>query len=419
MSQDPSQNKAQSLAGLRVLDLSRILAGPTATQLLADLGAEVIKIERPGKGDDTRGWGPPFQRDAAGQETGPSAYFASSNRGKQSVAVDMADPRGRAVLQALAAKADILVENFKPGDLARRGLDYASLSAANPRLIYCSISGFGQTGPNAHRAGYDFLAQGEGGLMSLTGSPDGPPMKAGVGIADLMCGMYAVVGILAALQARHASGQGQHIDISLMDAQVAMLVNQGAAHLMDGQVPPRRGNDHPTIVPYGSFPASDQAFILAIGNGSQFARFAAEAGAPGLAQDARFATNAARVRNREVLIPLIAALTAGRSAADWLAACERLGLPAGPIHDLAQVFASPQVAARGMAIRMAQGETGKPALDLIGNPLKLSGTPVIYAKPPPALGQDTGPVLTRLLGLSRAEVQALAEAGVIEGNLDA
>ncbi len=404
-------SNAQALSGLRVLDLSRILAGPTATQLLADLGAEVIKIERPGMGDDTRGWGPPFLRDATGAESGPSAYFLSANRGKQSVAVNLADPRGQALLRSLALQSDIVVENFKPGDLARYGLDYESLRAANPRLVYCSITGFGQTGPNAHRAGYDFLVQGEGGLMSLTGDPDGPPMKAGVGIADLICGMYAVAGILAAVEARHSSGRGQHIDLALMDAQVAMLVNQGVAHLVDGQVPPRRGNDHPTIVPYGAFPASDGSLILAVGNDSQFARFVTLAGAPGLASDVRFATNAARVRNREVLIPLIATLTAGRSAEEWLAACEAAGVPAGPVNDLAQVFASPQVAARGMkvALPLPSGQE----VNLIGNPLKLSETPVTYAKPPPALGADTEAVLARHLGLGQAELQALAADGVI------
>ncbi|MFN5996276.1 MAG: CaiB/BaiF CoA transferase family protein [Paracoccaceae bacterium] len=405
---------AQALSGLRVLDLSRILAGPTATQLLADLGAEVIKIERPGSGDDTRGWGPPFLRDAEGAESGPSAYFLSANRGKHSVAVNLADPRGQALVRALALQSDIVVENFKPGDLARYGLDYDSLQTENPRLIYCSISGFGQTGPNAHRAGYDFLVQGEGGLMSLTGAPEVPPMKAGVGIADLMCGMYAVVGILAAVEARHASGKGQHIDLALMDAQVAMLVNQGVAHLTDGHVPPRRGNDHPTIVPYGAFPASDGNFILAVGNDSQFARFVDLAGAPGLASDARFASNAARVRNREVLIPLIAALTAGRSATDWLAACDAAGVPAGPVNDLAQVFASPQVAAREMKVRMPL-HSGQ-EVSLIGNPLKMSETPVTYAKPPPELGEDTAAVLARLLEIGPAELRALAAEGVIEGD---
>lgn len=402
---------SRALDGLRVLDLSRILAGPTCTQLLADLGAEVIKVERPGAGDDTRGWGPPFVKDAQGAETRESAYYLSANRGKHSIAVNMADPRGQALLQGIAAQSDVLVENFKPGDLARYGLDYATLSATNPGLIYCSITGFGQTGPNAHRAGYDFLVQGEGGLMSLTGDADGPPMKAGVGIADLMCGMYAAVGILAAVQARHGSGRGQHIDVALMDAQVAMLVNQGVAHLTDGQVPPRRGNEHPTIVPYGTFPASDGTFILAVGNDAQFARFVTAAGAPGLAADPRFATNAARVRNREVLVPLIGALTSGRRAAEWLETCEAEGVPAGPVNDLGQVFASAQVAARGMRVRMAHPVQGH--VDLIGNPLKLSGTPVVYDRAPPLLGQDTGEVLARLLGLNEAALRDLAEAGVI------
>lgn len=406
---------SQALTGLRVLDLSRILAGPTATQLLADLGAEVIKIERPGAGDDTRGWGPPFVTDADGAETGPSAYFLSANRGKHSVAVNIADPRGQAILRDMAAQSDVLVENFRPGDLARYGLDAATLRAANPRLIYCSITGFGQTGPNAQRAGYDFLVQAEGGLMSLTGAADGPPMKAGVGIADLMCGMYAAVGILAAITARQTTGQGQHIDVALMDAQVAMLVNQGVAHLTDGKTPPRRGNDHPTIVPYGTFPASDGTFILAIGNDAQFARFAALAGAPGLSGDPRFATNAARVRNRDVLIPLMGALTAGRAAQDWLAACAAQNIPAGPVNDLAQVFASPQVAARGMRIDMDIASGAR--VGLIGNPLKMSHTPVTYAKAPPDLGADTGTVLARRLGLTGSELADLAAQGVIGGEL--
>lgn len=400
-----------------MLDLSRILAGPTATQLLADLGAEVIKIERPGKGDDTRGWGPPFVLDGSGRETRESAYYLAANRGKHSVAVNIADPRGQEIVRALAAKADILVENFKPGDLGRYGLDYATLRTVNPGLIYCSITGFGQTGPNARRAGYDFLVQGEGGLMSLTGEADGSPTKAGVGIADVLTGMYAAVGILAAVQARHLTGSGQHIDLALMDAQVAMLINQGVAHLTDGQVPPRRGNDHPTIVPYGTFPARDGSFILAIGNDAQFARFAALAGAPGLATDPRFATNADRVRNRAVLVPLLSALTAGRTAAEWLDLCAAETIPAGPVNDLAQVFASPQVAARGMRVRMAHPLAGRGHVDLIGNPLHLSETPVHYAKAPPMLGEDTSAVLARVLGLDEHALQDLADAGVIEGKV--
>lgn len=406
-----------ALAGLRVLDLSRILAGPTATQMLADLGAEVIKIERPGAGDDTRGWGPPFVIGPDGRETRESAYFLSANRGKKSVAVNLADPAGKALIRRLAAVSDIVVENFKAGDLARYGLDYASLSAGNPGLIYCSVTGFGQTGPNAHRAGYDFLAQGEGGMMSLTGEADGPPLKVGVGIADVMCGMYAVTGILAALQARHATGQGQFIDVALVDTQVAWLINQGVGYLTDGKVPPRRGNEHPTIVPYGTFPASDSMFILAVGNDAQFARFVTEAGAPGLATDARFATNRARVLNRTELIPALEVLTRGRTAAEWLEACERLGVPAGPIHDLAQTFASPQVAAREMKISLPHAGAAKGHVDLIGNPLKLSGTPVAYSAAPPMLGQHTGAVLGGVLGMTDDEMAALAAAGVIGGVL--
>lgn len=407
---------AQALSGLRIIDLSRILAGPTATQLLADLGAEVVKIERPGTGDDTRGWGPPFVTDDQGAETRESAYFLSANRGKHSVAVNIADPRGQDIVKALVAQADVLVENFKPGDLARYGLDYPTLSRLNPRLVYCSITGFGQSGPNAERAGYDFLVQGEGGLMSLTGEADGPPMKAGVGIADILCGMYAAVGILAAIQARHATGKGQQIDIALMDAQVAMLINQGVGYLTDGRVPPRRGSDHPTIVPYGTFPASDGSFILAVGNDAQFARFVTAAGAPGLATDARFATNAARVRNRDVLNPLVAVLTEGRSAADWLAICAKQTVPAGPVNDLAQVFDSPQVAARGMRISLPHPLAAGGKVDLIGNPLHLSGTPVTYAKAPPMLGADTGAVLTRHLGISPGDLRALKAAGAIDGD---
>lgn len=409
----PTAAVPTALAGLRVLDLSRILAGPTATQLLADLGAEVIKIERPGAGDDTRGWGPPFVKDASGQDTRESAYYLSANRGKQSVAVNIADPAGQALIRDLALQSDIFVENFKVGDLARYGLDYASLSALNPRLIYCSISGFGQTGPNAHRAGYDFLAQGEGGLMSLTGMADGPPLKVGVGLIDVICGLYACNGILAAVQARHVTGRGQYIDIGLLDAQIAVLINQGVGYLTDGAVPPRRGNDHPTIVPYGSFPASDGTIILAVGNDAQFARLMAEAGAPALAADPRFATNKARVQNRAVLIPLIEALTVLRPAADWLAAMDRLGVPAGPIYDLGQVFASPQVAARDMVVSVPHPVAASGAVWLIGNPLKLSETPVTYAKAPPVLGQDTRAVLARVLGMTDDAIGELIAQGIV------
>lgn len=406
-------SSAAPLAGIVVLDLSRILAGPTATQALADLGAEVIKIERPGHGDDTRKWGPPFVRDSDGRETSESAYYLSANRGKKSVAINITDPEGQSLIRKLAGKADILIENFKSGDLARFGLDYASLSNVNPRLIYCSITGFGQTGPNAHRAGYDFLIQGEAGIMSLTGEADGRPLKVGVGIADVMCGMYALTGILAALQARHGSGRGQHIDVCLYDTQVAWLINQGVGYLTDGQVPPRRGNDHPTIVPYGAFPASDGEFIIAIGNDAQFRRFVSDAGRADLADDPRFATNADRVRNRAELIPIIEEITRTRPASDWLERLEGLSVPGGPINDLRQVFDSPQVAARDMRISLPHPLAGGGNVDLIGNPLKFSDTPVHYGNAPPLLGQHTAEVLRDHLGLARQELDRLKASGVI------
>ncbi|SIS56894.1 CaiB/BaiF CoA transferase family protein [Paracoccus saliphilus] len=330
-----------------------------------------------------------------------------------SSAAPLADPEGQALIRKLAEKADILVENFKSGDMARYGLDYASLSNVNPRLIYCSITGFGQTGPNAHRAGYDFLIQGEAGIMSLTGEADGRPLKVGVGIADVMCGMYALTGILAALQARHNSGQGQHIDVCLYDTQVAWLINQGVGYLTDGQVPPRRGNDHPTIVPYGAFPASDGEFIIAIGNDAQFHRFVSDAGRADLADDPRFATNGDRVRNRAELIPIIEEITRARPASDWLERLEVLSVPGGPINDLRQVFGSPQVAARDMRISLPHPLAGGGNVDLIGNPLKFSDTPVHYGNAPPLLGQHTAEVLRDHLGLARQELDRLKASGVI------
>jgi crotonobetainyl-CoA:carnitine CoA-transferase CaiB-like acyl-CoA transferase len=406
-----STHHPTALSGLRILDLSRILAGPTATQVLADLGAEVIKIEKPDNGDDTRGWGPPFLRDVEGRETRESAYYLSSNRGKQSVAIDIATPQGQAVIRGMADVSDVLVENFKLGDLDRHGLGYNALSARNPKLIYCSISGFGRTGPNKHRAGYDFLIQGEGGLMSLTGDAD--PMKAGVGVADVVCGLYAAIGILAALEARHKTGKGQWIDLALMDAEVALLVNQGVAYLTNGEVPPRRGNDHPTIVPYGVFPASDGDFILAIGNDQQFLKFVDVAQAPELASNPLFARNADRVRNRLTLVPLLRQLTIKRSTADWMMVLEAAGVPAGPINSLDRVFESEQVAAREMRIRLPHGSAEAGHVDLIGNPLKLSATPVHYAKAPPHLGEDTERVLRTVLGLSDQEIAKMRAQGVM------
>lgn len=413
---NPDQ-KYGPLEGLKVLDLSRILAGPTCTQLFGDLGAEIIKIERPQKGDDTRYWGPPFLKDADGNDTTESAYYLCANRNKNSVAVDLTKEEGQAIIRALAAECDILVENFKAGDLARYGLDYAELSKLNPKLIYCSITGFGMTGPYAKRPGYDFLIQGMGGIMSLTGAPEesgGQPVKCGVGIADVMCGMYASVAILAALNARHTSGKGQHLDISLLDCQVAWLINQGAGYLVSGNVPPRRGNEHPTIVPYGTFPASDQAFILAVGNDTQFVRMCEILGADDLANDERFAKNTDRVLNRKILIPLIEEYTKKQSSDHWLSKMEAANVPCGPVNDLAQTFADPQIKHREMAINIPHQSNPDKGVDLIGNPLNFSDTPVQYKKAPPVRAEDTREILSKHLGLSEEKLNELEANGIIE-----
>jgi crotonobetainyl-CoA:carnitine CoA-transferase CaiB-like acyl-CoA transferase len=405
------------LSGLKVLDLSRILAGPTCTQLFGDLGAEIIKIERPLKGDDTRFWGPPFLKDEQGNDTTESAYYLCANRNKNSVAVDLTKPEGQAIIRELVSHCDILVENFKAGDLSRYGLDYDELSKINPKLIYCSITGFGMTGPYAKRPGYDFLIQGMGGIMSLTGKPDdegGEPMKCGVGIADVMCGMYASVAILSALHARHSSGKGQHLDISLLDCQVAWLINQGAGYLVSGDVPPRRGNEHPTIVPYGTFPASDQAFIIAVGNDDQFLRMCRVLGAESLTQDNRFSKNTDRVLNRKILIPMIEEYTRKNSSSYWLEEMEKAGVPCGPVNDLAQTFADPQIRHREMAINMPHRVNQADGVDLIGNPLNFSDTPVQYKKAPPVRAEDTREILSRHLGLSDEKLNELEANGIIE-----
>jgi crotonobetainyl-CoA:carnitine CoA-transferase CaiB-like acyl-CoA transferase len=394
------------LTGLKVLDLSRILAGPTCTQLLGDLGADVLKIERPGAGDDTRAWGPPFVKDATGAETRESAYYLCANRNKRSLALDLSDPKAIDAIRRLAARADVLIENFKVGDLARRGLGWEDLRALNPRLVYCSVTGFGQDGPAAQRAGYDALAQAMGGIMSVTGAPDGPPTKVGVGIADVMTGMYATVAILAALRAREITGQGQRIDVALFDTQLAWLINLGAAHFTDGRVPGRLGNAHPQIAPYDTFPTADGWVFLAVGNDAQFARFCAVAGRPELAADADFATNAARVRARERLTALLRPLTQARTKAWWLAALEAVGVPCGPVNDIAEAFAEPQAVHRGARVRMAHPVAAGGAVDLIGNPLKLSGTPVTYRRAPPTLGQHTAEAL-REAGFTEDEIAAL------------
>ncbi len=395
------------LTGLRVLDLTRILAGPTCTQLLGDLGAEVWKIERPGAGDDTRAWGPPFLRDAAGRETRESAYYLCANRNKRSVAIDIASPAGNAAVRRLAAQADVLVENFKVGDLARRGLGWDDLRAVNPRLIYCSVTGFGQDGPEAGRAGYDALAQAMGGIMSATGQPDGPPTKVGVGITDVMTGMYAAVAILAALRARAETGEGQRIDLGLFDVQLAWLINLGTAHLMDGRVPARLGNAHPQIAPYDTFAVADGWVYLAVGNDAQFARLCAVAGLPALATDPAYATNAARVAARVALTAALAPAMAAHPRDWWLAELARAGVPCGPVNDIAQAFAEPQAAHRGARLDMDHPLSGTGSVALIGNPIKLSGTPVTYRRAPPVLGADTAAVL-RAAGFTEDEIAALA-----------
>ncbi len=388
------------LTGVRVLDLSRVLAGPWAGQLLADLGADVVKVEKPQGGDDTRAWGPPYLKDAAGRDTTEAAYFLCANRNKRSVAIDIATPAGQAQVRALAQQADVVLENFKVGGLQRYGLDYASLSAANPRLVYCSITGFGQTGPYAARAGYDFLIQGMGGLMSVTGRPDGEPgagpQKVGVALTDIMTGLYATIAVQAALAEREKSGLGQHIDLALLDVQIACLANQASNYLAGGLVPRRMGNAHPNIVPYQDFPTADGDIILAVGNDEQFARFCKVADHPDWSADARFATNAQRVANRAVLVPLLRQATVMRTSADWIAALEAAGVPCGPINRIDEVFADPQVQSRGLHITMPHALAG--SVPLVANPIRLSGSPVAYQRPPPMLGQHTAEVLAQWLG---------------------
>ena len=384
---------ASALQGIRVLDLSRVLAGPWASQLLGDLGADVIKVERPGAGDDTRSWGPPWV-EAGDADNRQAAYFQCTNRNKRSITIDMATPEGQAEVRALAARADAVLENFKVGGLKGYGLDYESLKAINPRLIYCSITGFGQTGPYAKRAGYDFLIQGMGGLMSLTGRADGDegagPQKVGVALVDIMTGLYATIGVLAALQHRERSGQGQHVDLALLDVQVATLANQAANYLASGEAPRRLGNAHPNIVPYQDFPTADGDMILAIGNDGQFARFCAIAGHPEWSSDERFATNPARVANRALLIPLLRQATVMRTTAEWIAALEAQAVPCGPINRIDQVFADPQVQARGMKIEVAHPAFG--SVPLVANPIRLSATPVQYRIAPPMLGEHSDAV---------------------------
>jgi len=404
---------AGPLDGIRVFDLTRILAGPTCTQLLGDLGADVIKIERPGEGDDTRKWGPPFLKDADGADRAESAYYLSSNRNKRSLTLDVAGADGQALARRLIAKCDVLVENFKTGGLAKYGLSYDDLKDEFPHLVYCSITGFGQTGPYAPRAGYDFLAQGLGGIMSITGEPEGEPVKVGVGIADVMCGMYAAVAILAALRHRDDHGRGQYIDLALLDSQVAWLINEGLNYLTSGNVPRRLGNEHPNIVPYKVLPAADGHIIIAVGNDRQFQRFCAFAGAPELADDDRFRTNADRVRNRQALYALLPDLTRRKTQVEWDHGLAERGVPCSPVNTIDQVFADPQVVARGMKLSMPAPDTQKGTVDLIANPIKFSETAVAYRHPPPRLGEHTDTVLRELLDLDDAAITALRDRGIV------
>ena len=403
------------LDGIRVLDLTRVLAGPWATQNLADLGAEVIKVERPGHGDDTRKWGPPFLKDREGRDTADAAYFLACNRGKQSITLDIASETGRDLARALAAKSDVLVENFKVGDLARRGLDYASLAATHPGLVYCSITGFGQDGPYRDRPGYDFMVQGLGGLMSVTGErdaqPGGGPQKVGVAVADLFTGMYATSAILAALFARTRTGRGQRIDMALLDTQVAMLANLSSSYFVSGEVPGRMGNAHLNIVPYHVFKAREGFLIVAVGNDGQFGRFCDVIGAPEWPRDARFATNPARVQHRDLLVDMITAKLALRSAGEWLERLEPAGVPCGPINDLAQVFADPQVRHRGLAVHATHPVAGD--ITMVANPMRFSETPIRHDMAPPLLGEHTERVLGEVLGLDAARIARLREEQVI------
>ena len=410
-----SQPRTGPLAGLRVLDMSRVLAGPWCGQLIADLGADVVKVERPGVGDDTRGWGPPFLKDAVGNESGEAAYFMSANRAKRSLTLDISKPEGQKICAALAGRADILLENYKTGGLAKYNLDYDSLSAGNARLIYCSITGFGQTGPYAARAGYDMIIQGAGGFMSLTGErddlPGGGPQKGGVAVSDLMTGMYATVAVLAALAWRENSGLGQYIDLALLDTQVSWLANQAMNYLVGGEVPRRAGNAHQNIVPYGVFPTRDGHMILGIGNNSQLTKFLEIAGRTELMEEARFKTNTARVQNREAVVAIIGGITAMRSLEDWLAALEPAGVPSGPINSLDRVFADPQIKARGMRVKIPHALGVE--VDHAANPIKFSASPVDYPRAAPLLGEHSDEVLNEWLDLDAAAIADLRRDGVV------
>ena len=413
--------QAGALPHIKVLDLSRVLAGPWCTQMLADLGADVVKVERPGAGDDTRHWGPPFLQDAQGQDTSQATYFTACNRNKRSVAIDMAQPEGQALIRQMALQSDVLVENFKVGGLAQYGLDYASLKALNPRLIYCSVTGFGQDGPYAPRAGYDLMIQAMSGMMSITGraddQPGGGPLRVGVALTDLFTGVYACSAILAAIEVRHRTGEGQHIDMALLDVGMAILANQAAGFLNTGAVPQRMGNSHPSLAPYQDFPTADGAMLLAIGNDGQFARFCQAAGHPEWAADARYASNTLRVQHRSALISAMEAVTRTRSTADWIALLEDEAVPCGAINDIGQAFADAQVQARGLKLNQALApaiidDTAIESIASVASPLRLSATPPVLHRAPPMLGEHTDEVLAGL-GLAAAVVAGLRAQGVV------
>ncbi|KTT21261.1 CaiB/BaiF CoA transferase family protein [Pseudacidovorax intermedius] len=412
---DPSHPAA--LDGIKVLDLSRVLAGPWCTQILADLGADVVKIERPGVGDDTRGWGPPFLKDAEGQDTTQSTYFTACNRNKRSMTVDMASPEGQRILRRMAAEADVVVENFKTGGLAQYGLDYASLRALNPRLVYCSVTGFGHDGPYAERAGYDLMIQAMSGMMSITGRPDaepgGGPLRVGVALIDLFTGCYASTAILAALRAREASGEGQHIDMALLDVSMAILANQATAFLNTGHPPQRQGNTHPSLAPYQDIATQDGSMLLAIGNNGQFARFCEAAGHAEWAADERFASNTLRVKHRAELIALMEAVTRTRTTAQWVTLLEDKAVPCGPINDIGQAFGDAQVRSRGLAVTLPRDAgDGIAAITGVASPLRLTATPPVLRRAPPALGQHTDEVLAEL-GFSAGDIARLKADAVV------
>jgi len=413
MTGSPPDHTTGPLSGLRVFDMTRVLAGPTCTQILGDLGADVIKIERPGRGDDSRGMGPPYLTDAQGKDTAESAYFLSVNRNKRSVTLNLTTEEGQELARRMIGKCDVVVENFRTGALAQYGLAYDQIREAYPALVYCSVTGFGQTGPYAERGGYDYLVQGMGGIMSVTGEPGGAPTKVGVGVSDIITGMYAAIAIQAALRHRDLTGEGQHIDMALLDSQVAWLSYVGENYLVSGEMPQRLGSQHPNIMPYQVFRASDGLMVLAVGNDAQFTRFCEFAGCPDLAADERYTTNAGRVKNRDGLTPVLADIIASKSIAHWVEGLVGVNVPCSPINTIDQVFDDPQVVAREMKINMPHPHLSGETMDLIASPLRLSRSPVSYRQAPPQLGEHTAEVLEELLEMDEKKMAALREKGVI------